>query len=460
VSSEPGAGPSDRGRLAFLQKAIKKHAKGATTRGEDAIVVSNLLCNVGRAAIRETHINSNVRDALDFYKCEMSTGFGRNRLVHLDMLRGLAAVGVVAGHARGFVLVQYAAAPSDTFAVQLFYFFTGLGHQCVIAFFALSGYLVGGQALRNIVDGQFYWPRYMLRRLSRLWTVLVPALFLTLALDVPGQILAGPAGYEGAFYDLLASGPHINAPADLSISTFVANIFFLQTIAAPVFGSNGPLWSLANEFWYYIIFPFMAAALIGPRPRAGRVIIGCIGLAVAFVIPREMLYLGSIWVAGALGQYIARRFAHHLATRLLRWTALAFIMLVAFLFVDKLRPGLASDLLLGAAFAGSLPVLALLPSLGKVYEGVAGALANISYTLYATHFPLLAFIWFVALAPSKWPLGLRAIILMIALGTATLIVAVVMWWFFERNTDRLRRVLEFWLSIDRRTNPKQWRNIW
>src|SRR6516225_8082916 len=79
------------------------------------------------------------------------------RFVHLDMLRGLAAIGVVVGHIRGFLIVGYAAAGSHSLFDQLFYFVTGLGHQCVIAFFALSGFLVGGPALRDIIIGSWSW---------------------------------------------------------------------------------------------------------------------------------------------------------------------------------------------------------------------------------------------------------------------------------------------------------------
>ena len=36
--------------------------------------------------------------------------------------------------------------------------------------------------------------------------------------------------------------------------------------------------------------------------------------------------------------------------------------------------------------------------------------------LYATHFPVLAFVWFVFFAPTKWPLGSLAIVLMVGSG--------------------------------------------
>jgi peptidoglycan/LPS O-acetylase OafA/YrhL len=171
---------------------------------------------------------------------------GGHRFAHLDMLRGLAALGVVVGHTRGFLIVGYASASAHSAFDQLFYFATGLGHQCVIAFFALSGFLVGGPALRDIMTGRWSWGPYMLRRLTRLWTVLIPALLLTWMLDTAGGTLGGHAGYEGAFYTESFIGPSPAQPADLSLPTFLANTLFLQTVVTPVFGSNGPLWSFGK----------------------------------------------------------------------------------------------------------------------------------------------------------------------------------------------------------------------
>ena len=368
-----------------------------------------------------------------------------DRLVHLDMLRGLAALGVVIGHARGFVVVSYATSPSDTLGAYLFYFATGLGHQCVLAFFALSGFLVGGQALGAILAGEWNWPRYLLRRLNRLWIVLLPALFLTWILDVAGQRLAGSAGYNGAYFGLIASGPRVDAPADLSFTTLLANAAFMQTIIAPVFGSNGPLWSLANEFWYYVIFPFIAQGLFGRGQATTRVLCGFIGFAIATFIPVEMLLLGGVWVAGAVAGYLTKPLSGYIVARL--WLAPSLVSLAVILVLVKLKPGLFSDIVLGFACAAVLPVFALLPKTESFYDRLGGGLAAISYTLYATHFPLLAFIWFVWLAPHKWPLGVNAAALMIAFVGVALAVATAMWWLFERNTDRLRAVWESWLSL-------------
>jgi peptidoglycan/LPS O-acetylase OafA/YrhL len=112
--------------------------------------------------------------------------------------------------------------------------------------------------------------------------------------------------------------------------------------------------------------------------------------------------------------------------------------------LDKLRVGLLWDLLLGAAFAAVLPILSLLPDFGNVYGKAAKALSNISYTVYATHFPVLAFLWFVLVAPNRWPVGVSAMVLLAGAGGTALIIGTAMWWAFERNTDYVRKAVEQW----------------
>jgi len=230
----------------------------------------------------------------------------------------------------------------------------------------------------------------------------------------------------------------------------------MQTIIAPVFGSNGPLWSLANEFWYYLLFPLVADAIIGWRPAAARVVLGFTGLVIAVMLPIEMLLLGAIWVAGVIGSHVATRRSQRLMLRLPTWLTITGTALAAALFYEKLRPGLSADLVLGVAFASMLPILAALPPFGLVYNRVADGLASISYTLYATHFPLLAAIWFVIFAPAKLPFGLHSFMLVLFMATAAIGVAIVTWWLFERNTDRIRKAVASVFVISRRRSPAQW----
>ena len=52
-------------------------------------------------------------------------------------------------------------------------------------------------------------------------------------------------------------------PLHLDAATFWGNLVFLQTILVPTYGTNALLWSLANEFWYYMLFPLLAVLIHG-----------------------------------------------------------------------------------------------------------------------------------------------------------------------------------------------------
>jgi peptidoglycan/LPS O-acetylase OafA/YrhL len=366
------------------------------------------------------------------------------RLVHLDMLRGLAALAVVAGHARGFVFVDYDAAGTSNALMKAFYFLTGLGHQAVIAFFALSGFLVGGKAFEAISAGVWSFPNYLIARLSRLWTVALPALALTLCLDSLGVSLTNGVGYDGTLYGPLASGPPSGAGIDLSLTTLAGNVAFLQTIAVPTYGSNGPLWSLANEFWYYVIFPLFAVAVAAPFTGTTRAISAAAAVAIALALPRDLVALGAIWVAGALAYVawqrtgLARRAAHPVTCLL---AAAAAAVLIVLSRSDALAlPPLVQDLMLGLAFAVLLPGLAVLAPGPRAYRGVASGLSEISYTLYATHFPILAVLWFTSVAPRQFPPDAASLALWGGMVATSILAAAVLWWCFERHTPAVRRL--------------------
>src|SRR5262245_6218091 len=279
----------------------------------------------------------------------------------------------------------------------------------------------------------------MVARLSRLWTVAIPALVLTLILDVAGRALCAGAGYDGSYWGILSSGPTQLEPADNSFATFLANVFFLQTIVAPAYGTNGPLWSLAYEFWYYAVFPLAASVIFTSQAAWQRLSAFIAAAALAFLLPQHLMLLGAIWVAGAI--------TNHLTTLAsTRWLFTSTIYLCATALsaavcsvVLRLQTGtVAHDLLLGGAWALLLPALAALPQWKGLYERVATLLSEMSYTLYATHFPLLAFLWFTALAPKQFSPDLSSIALAFALLSLTLLYAGAIWWCFERHTAKVR----------------------
>ena len=168
----------------------------------------------------------------------------------LNLIRWIATFVVVFSHLRTFLFVNYVDVEHHNIFTKIFYFVTEYGHQAVIVFFVLSGYLVGGSVVKRYKEQTIdinYFKIYLIKRFSRIYIVLIPSLIVGYILDSLGYI---------NFPDLYTNAYHINAMNYnahnyLSIDILFGNLLNLQTILVPIFGTNGPLWSLANEWIYY-----------------------------------------------------------------------------------------------------------------------------------------------------------------------------------------------------------------
>jgi peptidoglycan/LPS O-acetylase OafA/YrhL len=366
---------------------------------------------------------------------------------HLDAVRGSAALLVVMEHARCSSLVSYAeVVVAKGPPLQLFYAATGMGHSAVMMFFALSGYLVGGPMIEQITAQRFSMVRYAIRRMVRLWIVIIPALLFTLFFDSVAQRLAGVAAYDGSLGWLVPSLPRTDSPAVYDIGSLLGNVAFLQTITVPTYGSNGPLWSLANEFWYYVLGPLVVLAGLSRRAAAIRILAGLSALAIALWLPTIILILGLVWAAGAVAfQYprlsIAKRTIVHPMGRLALCTPAALALVVG-----RLPDVDVPDVVLGLLVAVALPAAAAMPSLGRWYEVCSRALADISYSLYLTHFPLIVAISAIFVLPDRWQPDLPGIALFACLVFVALAWAAVIYALFESRTDLVYRQLSGWIS--------------
>jgi peptidoglycan/LPS O-acetylase OafA/YrhL len=309
----------------------------------------------------------------------------------------------------------------------------------VLFFFALSGFLVGGPAFKKIRAVEWDAADYAVHRFTRLWTTLIPALLLTAALDLAGRDWLHLRGYAGEYWELILNGAPNDATAVLSIPAFLCNIAFLQTIIGPVFGSNGPLWSLANEFWYYFVIPFGWLALRGGVATGWRLAAGAFTLAGCLLLPSGIVAMGGIWLAGAVTSLLAPRLAALSPRRRIALTLFFALATVAALPAAHFGQDIFTDIALGLCCAALLPYLAAMPAFGGIYGRVAFGLSEISFTLYVVHFPLLALLWFGLLAPEQFALGATGILIWLAMIAAALLLAIAMWWLFERNTGRVRR---------------------
>jgi peptidoglycan/LPS O-acetylase OafA/YrhL len=316
----------------------------------------------------------------------------------LDMLRAASAALVMIGHVRGLFFVPYADVADKGWVKQALYFITGLGHEAVMVFFALSGFFISANIFHAFGTGRWKWDWYLGRRVTRLSVVLLPTLLIGLAFDKAGLALFGADGPYGGGEGY---GHIIVAPVAerLGWTVFLGNAAYLQEIFVPTFGSNGPLWSLSYEFWYYLLFPCLVVAGFG-RGLARRAIHGLAAAAIALLVGERILLYFLIWLFG-VGAFLTPPNAALARRGLIRSAALAGTgaVLLVLLAAGKLHPlpQPAGDMAVGIVCAVLVYLFAHTPSADvQIEKSLFGKLAHLSagfsYTLYLAHLPALVFL--------------------------------------------------------------------
>ena len=370
------------------------------------------------------------------------------RLDKLDLVRAVAALAVVLGHLRAFLFVEHSAVASRNVVTDAFYGLTGFGHQAVVVFFVLSGFLIGGAVQERFATNRWSFSDYALRRLTRLWLVLLPALVLTLFWDLIGGALGSGAGYDGRYYERNHSGPSSANPADNGALAFLGNALFLQTIVAPTYGTNGPLWSLANEFWYYLMFPLGFTACHRATPARVRGFCLVLLVATGAFLPIGFLLAGLMWLVGYGAYVLARsRFATLAASASVFWGAL--LALAGVLLWNRWRGLSGADYWIAMAFAATLPRLAADTGGTDWWRGPARYFGSTSYTLYLFHFPFLAFLSFGVFQGRQWQPDAAGCTVYAGVVALTLAGSHLAWWTFERRTEEVRRAVSGWFTARR-----------
>ena len=367
---------------------------------------------------------------------------------HLDWIRGLAAAAVMFGHVRGLYFVNYSELTRRPPALTILYALTGLGHQSVMVFFVLSGFFISTSVVSALRERRWSWRAYLINRVSRLELVLFPALLLGALWDQIGmRLFSGFALYHSGLYKFYVPSVALRS----TVPCFFGNLFFLQSVRFPVFGSNGPLWSLSYEFWYYLLFPALVLAIFSRGSVLGRAASFLLAIGVAvFVGPHICLYF-LIWLAGA-AVALGPRFAA-LCKPWFFWPAALFTcgLFAGALAFSLVRPGLfgdGEDLLIGAAFALWLYVLTHVSSaeVPRAYSAPARTLAGFSYTLYLVHFPALLLLRALWSPSGDWQPGALHLLYGTGLAALMLAYAYLVASFTEARTDAVRRRLMQWFG--------------
>ena len=265
-----------------------------------------------------------------------------------------------------------------------FIMFCRMGHEAVIVFFVLSGFLVGGIGFKRIVDGSMNVSNYTIDRFARITPpLLVSILFYYItSLVIPGT--------------------------SFSWATAIGNLFSLQGICCKSLVS--PFWSLSYEVWFYIILGALAV-LLKAKNDCKKIfcLIVFIAATSVFVLGLKMHYL-LIWMMGALAYLVRPKKKDKrvlqlslvgLFTSILYWQLSKDTRSIGFA-VDQTNKELIEVImsLMVCLLIQQLILFEPKKSFIKWIEKKVGGMAKFSYTLYLSH--RIVFLWIIAYV---WPKG-------------------------------------------------------
>ncbi|MEO8737922.1 MAG: acyltransferase [Edaphobacter sp.] len=376
-------------------------------------------------------MSSSAKQEISFINTEAS--------VLLDLIRGIAAILVLLSHWKVMFFVDYPKIPSHRIWFAIPYVISDAGHQAVLIFFVLSGYLISGSVFRSHKRGQWRWRTYLTHRFVRLWVVLLPGLFLGGVWDWIGLHYVNKAN----LYNSISAKSHgMNVSQNLVASTLLGNVAFLQTILVPNFGSNAALWSLANEFWYYILFPLAWLAFRRQTSVAGRILCLALLCPLMWATRSSVLPLFPVWLAGtALALLPVPRFERR--TRIVAgviYTPLIFIFAKV-----NILPSLLQDYLFGTITFLFFWILLSARELSGPSRAnrLARQSARFSYTLYIVHLPALLLMTALFVGRRLWsPTDMHHDALALAILFALVVYAYLIASVTEFRTDRVRSWVE------------------
>jgi peptidoglycan/LPS O-acetylase OafA/YrhL len=336
----------------------------------------------------------------------------RTRLDGLDVLRGAAVGAVLLGHSWPGV-------------------FQGAGIIGVIVFFVLSGYLITGVLMRDVErHRKVRYGRFYAHRAFRLLPALIAFLgvyaVVELTADVLGDRSKGIIGY-----------------------TLLAGCGYLKDLPLPfdVSLAIGPLWTLAVEEQFYLIWPALLVFALR-RNRQGRLIgwsaavvlslMTASVLAMLILAPQlhSLVYaLPTTWglgliVGSALRLYRVHMFSWFSGHRLRRAALLGSILvLAALIFFPKANESPAFFFVGGPlAMAAAAVLVVLAASRSRVmptWTRALQALGTVSYAVYLWNYVVI--LWLNGGSTADLPpvVAVSAILI-------TLLLAVISWHTVEK----------------------------
>ena len=372
------------------------------------------------------------------------------RSLYLHYLRFLSALIVCLGHIKEFLFVHME--NTATISEKFSRLFLGLGPSAVLVFFFLSGFLVGGKQIVYLFENALNLSNYLFDRLTRLWIVLFPAIFLTYILNLLTCRNSRVSLYCSADLEL-ASHTTMAPLSSQNFSDLISNVFFLQPFRGTQWGGNGPLWSLSYEFWYYLIF-FSIINIFGGLFKLKKKILIISHLVFILATSRfldlKWWSLGIIWLSGAITAFLLRQDKIRDYARKIqkifpfKFTIMSLVLVFpALVFLKILHPVIS--------FPVAIIILTLSVTLTsdesetymkKNSQKLIVAGAQFSFSLYLIHFPLIAFATSFVTPVDRWKMSPAGLLVLIGVAFGTLLVSYGFARLTEYKLTKLRLALK------------------
>jgi peptidoglycan/LPS O-acetylase OafA/YrhL len=293
---------------------------------------------------------------------------------NLAGVRGAAAAVVLLAHVVALHFLRFGL---DTWLHQAS---SIASEYAVVVFFILSGYLITHTLEANIErNGSLRLDIYAAARIARLYPPFLYAigvsLMVFLVMDVFG--LPGRSGPMRLSSDLYAARDIVH----LSLDEIKRALFMLQGMLE----INGPLWSLYMEAKLYVLFACALALISGGQGAISKLILAVVAYYVAKAgaeMNPGFAGYAAMWLIGALAYYVWNEQGDW-RNRVLMCAALIIAAELWHAVVDgAVLSRIARDVLIAAFISWLL-------FKRRQRLPVPQRFADCSYSLYATHFPVL-----------------------------------------------------------------------
>lgn len=299
-----------------------------------------------------------------------------NQSITLETLRALSAISVVFAHSFQIFISGY--------YPQEFIYVGMIAQLSVVIFFILSGLLIGLSIQNNVHSnkGKFDLPGYAKSRILRIYPPLVFSLAITACLSIAVIYVFGiESGYKSPHKFLQGYSFLFDSKEYISTLTFT-NMFTYRHV-----GSNGALWSLPLEVWFYVL-----AGLAMLKTRASSVISLCLFFLLYNSNPKFLSY-STLWFFSFFSSY----FIFSKSKYGFYCFSAASLLIAAtyhFLYLVETSPSYKNFYLYMVMGFVVTPVIFLIIKLNTRIT-IFNNLSDSSYTLYLIHFPIMLFISFL-----------------------------------------------------------------